>query len=573
VRGSAQSVSGAARRLHWPRPVLRAALVWPAGLRALSGPAIFAVVAAVYLALAQFVYWLNDPVETATGFWPAAGFSLALLLLLPTARWPWVLVGVALAEFLGDMVHGYPVGAVALWGAGDVVEPLVGAGLIRTFSTASVRLAPLNALVGFVVFGAIVAPLVGGSVGSLGTVLFTGQSAIDVFPKYVTGDVLGILVTAPVLLTWADRTRRTVRREVVVEAVVLLLSSSVVTVLVFRDPVEAWNVTLPYLVVPFLAWAALRFGLRGVALIGFVVANIANWFTATGHGPFAVTAGEDLAVTLLQIFLGITLVSSLALASLGTDLVDSKEMARREAEHHAEIQRSREFRDAFLGVLSHEIRTPITTLYGMVDLVRSHRSTTDTQVLDGYLDDLGFAVERLRRLTEDLLVLSRSDGDRLEVPSDPVALRPLAKAVVERERARSPRHEIVLEARGPLPLVLGGDSYVEQVLGNYLGNATKYSPPGSTVRVSLAAEDEGVTVRVVDDGPGLSPNAAEHVFELFYRAPEAVATAGGAGIGLFVCRKLVEAMHGRVWASSTPGAGGAEFCFWLPAAAEEAAEG
>jgi signal transduction histidine kinase len=392
-----------------------------------------------------------------------------------------------------------------------------------------------------------------------------------VFPKYVTGDVLGILVTAPVLLSWADRAPRKARGEAAVEAVLLLLSASLVTILVFRDPVEPWEVTLPYLIVPFLAWAALRFGLRGTALIGFVVANIANWFTATGHGPFAVTAGGDLAVTLLQVFLGITLASSLALASLGTDLVDSKEMARREAEHHAAVQRSREFRDAFMGVLSHEIRTPITTLYGMIEVFRSHRGSADAHAED-YLDDVAAEVDRLRRLTEDLLVLSRADGDRLEVASEPVALRPLANGVVERERGASPRHEIVLEGAGALPVVLGGDSYIEQVLRNYVGNAAKYSPPESTIRVRLTAEDGGAAVRVLDEGPGLSAETAAHVFDLFFRAPEAVATAGGAGIGLYVCRKLIEAMDGRVWATSAAG-GGAEFGFWLPAAPDEDASG
>ncbi|HET7027814.1 MAG TPA: MASE1 domain-containing protein [Candidatus Limnocylindrales bacterium] len=559
----------AARSAHWRPLMLRTALAWPERLQALSGPAVFAFVAAVYLALAQFVYWLNDPVETATGFWPAAGFSLALLLVLPQPRWPWALAGVAVAEFLGDLVHGYPVGAVVLWGAGDVVEPLVGAVLIRTFSPMSIRLAPLNSLVGFVLFGVVVAPLVGGPIGSLGTVLFTGMPAADVFPKYVTGDALGILVAAPVLLTWADRSARRERRpEAVIEAVLLLLSSSLVTILVFTDPTAPWEVTLPYLVVPFLAWAALRFGLRGVALIGFVVANIANWFTATGHGPFAMTAGGDLAVTLLQVFLGITLISSLALASLGTDLVDSKEMARREAEHYAEVQRSREFRDAFLGVLGHEIRTPITTLYGMVELFRSHRVSTESEVLDRYFDDLGSEVDRLRRLTEDLLVLSRADANRLDVVSEPVALRPFTTAVVERERRASPRHRILVEAPASIPPVLGGDGYIEQVLRNYLGNATKYSPPDSTIRVLLEAEDGGVAVRVEDEGPGLTPDSAARVFDLFYRAPEAVASAGGAGIGLFVCRKLIEAMHGRVWAASLA-SGGAEFGFWLPAVSED----
>ncbi len=535
-------------------------------LHAVAGPILLGLVAAVYLALAQFVYWLNDPLLRGTGFWPAAGLSLALLVLLPRARWGWVLGGVAIAEFLGDLVHGYPIQPVALWTAGDVIEPLVGAVLIRTFSPGSARLTPLNRLVGFVVFGAIAAPFVGGTVGSLGTVLFTGLRAEIAWPMYVTGDVLGVLVVAPVLLTWRDR----VPHRTPWEAALLLVLATVVTIRVFENSGGTWEVTLPYLIVPFLAWSALRFGLRGVALVGFIVANIANWYTATGSGPFAITGGPGLGVTLLQVFLGITLTSSFALASLGSDLLDSKELARREAEHHAAVQRSREFRDAFLGVLSHEIRTPITTLYGMLAVLRSHRRSMQPDEVDAYVDDLGAEADRLRRLTEDLLVLSRTDGERLEVGRHPVALRPLTTAAVARERRASPGHAIVIDVSGAIPPVLGEDGYVEQVLRNYLSNATKYSPPATTIRVSLTSVDRGVAVRVVDAGLGLPTGSADRVFDLFYRAPEAIASAGGAGIGLFVCRKLIEAMDGRVWAVSLAGSErGTEFGFWLPAATDD----
>lgn len=544
------------------RPLRRAADQGPAaGLVALPGPAILVIMGGVYLALAQFVIWLNDPVSVGAGFWPAAGVSLALLLLLPERKWPWVLGGVALAELGGDLVHGYPIGGIVLWTIGNVVEPLVGAVLIRRLSSPRGALTPLSALVGFVVFGVLAGPLVGGTIGSLGTVLFADGVAATVWPKYVVGDGLGVLVVAPILLTLTERAVARSRRE----AFLLALSATVVTVLVFRNWDVAWDVTLPYLILPFLMWASLRFGLRGAAWIAFIVANIANWSTATGYGPFAIAGGMEHATTLLQVFLGITLTSSYVLASLASDLTDSREMARRQAEHAAHVQRSREFRDAFLGVLSHEIRTPITTVYGMTELLRSRRGSMDPEAVGWHLDDIASEADRLRRLTEDLLVMSRTEGGRLEVAANPIAPGALVRATVAGERSHHPNHRFTVDAPPYLPVVLGEDVYVEQVLRNYLSNAAKYGPPDTTIRITVTGESEGVAVRVIDAGPGLPDGAGDQLFDLFYRSPDAIASTGGAGIGLFVCRKLIEAMAGRVWATSLPGQG-SEFGFWLPAA-------
>jgi len=106
-------------------------------------------------------------------------------------------------------------------------------------------------------------------------------------------------------------------------------------------------------------------------------------------------------------------------------------------------------------------------------------------------------------------------------------------------------------------------TYVEQVIRNLLSNAAKYGGEGSTVHVSASAGDGEVVVRVLDDGPGFPSAETARLFDLFYRSPGTAATASGAGIGLFVCARLVAAMGGRIWAEPRDG-GGAEFGFALP---------
>jgi signal transduction histidine kinase len=114
-----------------------------------------------------------------------------------------------------------------------------------------------------------------------------------------------------------------------------------------------------------------------------------------------------------------------------------------------------------------------------------------------------------------------------------------------------------------LPLVVGEEVYVEQVMQNLLSNAAKYSPPGSEVRVVVGQQDGELVVRVLDEGMGLADESPAELFELFYRSPIATRRASGAGIGLFVCRQLIEAMGGRIWAAPRE-PHGAEFAFALP---------
>lgn len=238
------------------------------------------------------------------------------------------------------------------------------------------------------------------------------------------------------------------------------------------------------------------------------------------------------------------------------------------AARHAQEERDHAFRDAFIGVVSHELRTPITTIFGMSQVLRRRFATMDATIVAQHLEDIAEESDRLRRLTEDLLILSRAEGGKLTFADEPVLIAHAVRDAVEAEAARSPSHPFSLDMAAALPIVVGEATYVEQVVRNLLSNAVKYSARGSPITVRAGAEEGGVTVRVIDAGPGIPEEARDHLFEAFYRAPDAVRTAAGAGIGLFVSRELIEAMGGRIWAvpAPAPAPSGSEFGFWLPAA-------
>ena len=233
------------------------------------------------------------------------------------------------------------------------------------------------------------------------------------------------------------------------------------------------------------------------------------------------------------------------------------------ASRYEDERRANALREAFIGVISHELRTPITTIYGLSKMLRQRLDSLSADVRNQAMEDVEAEADRLYRLVEDLLVLSRAERGRVEISSDPIVIAHVLRRAVDSEAARWPTREFGLSVEGPLALVLGEETYIEQILRNLLTNAAKYSQSGSAVRVTAGTEDGEVAVRVLDEGIGIPETDTDELFELFYRAPDASRQAAGAGIGLFVCRQLVEAMGGRIWAR-TRDDGGAEVGFALP---------
>ena len=228
-----------------------------------------------------------------------------------------------------------------------------------------------------------------------------------------------------------------------------------------------------------------------------------------------------------------------------------------------------QIRDRFLGVLSHELRTPVTSIYGGTQLLLGRGARLDAETRDELLVSVAGEAERLQRMIENLVAMARIErgGDFGGVR--PVLLDRIIKQLVEREKALWPEVTITLAStNGPVQMVAADEEYLAQIMRNLLSNAAKYSGPGSTVEVSLEDGEGEVLVRVRDDGPGIDPDDAERLFGLYYRAAPAAKIAPGAGIGLFVCRELVATMGGRIWAKPLDGKG-AEFGFSIPAYVDE----
>ena len=229
---------------------------------------------------------------------------------------------------------------------------------------------------------------------------------------------------------------------------------------------------------------------------------------------------------------------------------------------HEEDRRSAALREAFIGVISHELRTPITTILGLTQILARPGRVGDDATRITMLEDVRAESERLHRLVEDLLVLSRAERGRLVIDAEPLQPRHLLERIVEQEAAQLPSISVETALDLDLPIVAGDETYVEQILRNLLGNAAKYTPAGTHIVVDARRREDVVEIRVCDDGPGISEESLPRIFELFYRDPASAKAVAGSGIGLFVCHSLVEAMGGRMWAIRRP-EGGSEFGFTL----------
>ena len=217
----------------------------------------------------------------------------------------------------------------------------------------------------------------------------------------------------------------------------------------------------------------------------------------------------------------------------------------------------------FVADASHELRTPLSIIRGEADVALSHdRSAAE------YRESLAIVLDesrRLSRLVDDLLNLARADAGRLKLQSEEFYLNDLLAECCRSVQSLAAARGIALECRPAEDAPFRGDEeLLRRLVMNLLDNAIRYTPPGGNVSAALEAHDSQLCIRIADTGVGISPTAAPHVFERFYRADTARSRQdGGFGLGLAIVKWIAESHHGDVALATTPGAG-STFTVTLP---------
>ena len=525
-----------------------------------------AIVTGIYVVSAKLGLSLSVAHGSATPVWAPTGISLAALLLFGPRMWPAIAVGALLA----NLATPVPAPVALAIAVGNTSEALLGWYLLQRVGFRN-GLERVRDVIALVVAAAVMSTIVSATVGvtaSLVAGTITASSYGEHWTIWWVGDMMGDLLVASLLLVWVGRWGEW-RRGRAFEAVALLLLLTAVSAFVFAEGHWIYS----FLVFPLLLWATLRFRQRGATLAVFVAAMIALWQILDGSAP---VTGTDLTamVEAFQALFGFVGVSLLIVAATTSERVEvegtlaarerlqeqTNRALEREREAANELRSLDELKTTFLHAVSHDLRTPLTSILGLA--VTLQRDDLDLPLDDRR--DLAARIARnarkLDRLVSDLLDFERIDRGVLGADRAAVDVGALARGVVE---------DIDLQGH---PLHIDADSVVarvdavkvERIVENLLINAVRHTPDGTVVWLDVHAQDGGVLISVEDAGPGVPRSQRTLVFRAFEHSDEDP-SAPGLGIGLSLVSGFAALHGGRAWVDEREG-GGAAFKVFIPQA-------
>ncbi|HEY3050525.1 MAG TPA: ATP-binding protein [Gaiellaceae bacterium] len=221
-------------------------------------------------------------------------------------------------------------------------------------------------------------------------------------------------------------------------------------------------------------------------------------------------------------------------------------------------------RSDFVATASHELRTPLAAVYGAVRTLRREDLDLTEEDRAAFLEMIESEASRLAYIVDQILVAGQLDADAVELDTTPCDPAEVAAGVIESASLHLPDGISLRLTANSSQSILCDENKLRQVLANLVDNAIKYSPGGGEVEVRLAAQNASCVIDVVDQGLGIPSAERERIFEKFYRLdPQQTKGVGGSGLGLYICRELVERMDGRLSVDSQPGEG-SRFTLTLP---------
>lgn len=563
------------------------------------------VFALAYLLFAELGYALSLGPAIGGTFWPPSGLVVAVLLATELSAWRWLVVVGLVANVLSDRIHGQPATATAGYALANLLDPVVGAYLLRRIFGGPIAFRRVRELVASAIVAGFVSAPLASIVGGLSAAWWSPEATTfgTTWRTWSVGNAVGTIVLAPfVARVFDDRrklTKTTWRRGA--ETIALGLSVLVVTHFVFSA--SSASFAYPFLVFPVLLWASLRFGLVGVGFTVTIVVALATHRTVHGQGPFS---GEQLSSTdrlvSLQLFAGVLAFSFNVLAliweersraaereleqtirklrdreqalSLMVERLEESQVEREgllEAERAArsDAQRASRLKDEFLAMLSHELRTPLSVVLGWVELLKQPSVAPET--LARAIETIERNARAQTRIVDDLLDMSRIIEGKLSLTFATVSMLELVSSVVESFRPAAEKKNITLTldvgsaAATTPPQVHGDAARLLQVATNVVGNAIKFTPKHGRVDVKLEATEGQVRLVVSDSGQGIPAAFLPVVFDRFRQADSSLSRQhGGLGLGLAISKHLLETHGGSIRAESAGVGLGATFTVSLP---------
>jgi signal transduction histidine kinase len=518
------------------------------------------LVAVCYAASGTAGLKLSFIAHAVTLFWPPSGLALAAVWLGGLRLLP----GIFLGAFLVNLFALGSPPLAAMIATGNMLPSLIATLVLRAMLRRQSQAGELKRVLMFIAVAVLGATMASATIGTLAvyTIGHLAAAPGTTWLVWWMGDAMGVMIVAPPILLWR-RVQDSVfawRDVLDIAGLGLAALAVIAALLLIERPIWAVELCKFFtLVLSLLAGA--RFGLNGPAWMTLLMAFGTVGITVLGAGPFLRGDFYD-SFAFVHSYLFAEAVTGMLLAAALTDLratVQREKLARAAAET-ASAERIR-----LLAMISHDVRTPLSGIMGALQTLANAQPTPEQDRLIG----LGLrAGVTLTTLVADLLDVARADAGRINLEIAPFSpAQSLADVVdMHRSAAASRALSLTLEGTESIPAPLLGDRIrFEQIIGNLLSNAILYTETGG-VTVGAAwdsAQPRPLIVSVTDTGPGMDPARLPERWDAGAVVPKPGNRSAGLGLGLHICRRLVELMHGTLDCAPAPG-GGSRFCVALP---------
>ena len=493
----------------------------------------------VHIIAARLGFYINDLVPGVnTFFWPPAGISLAVLLLFGYKFLPGMFVGGLVASLL----YGGPLPVAISSAVGSTLAPFLAALIAKKAFNVNTSLQRTRDVVGLLL---VAVPLSSVVLASLITVGFLRGRLIE--PADASGiwvsiwicNILSANIISSFILVWFRQFTIRIRdKRRILESAGLIMSVTLLAMYMFTNTLN--DVHFVYFIIAPLVWAALRYGVREVVTILFVFSVLSVWSTIIGRGPSVIT-NINSSLLYLEGFISVISFTSMILA---VTVAERKEHEQR--------------KDNFISMASHELRTPLTSVKIMTQVLVKKNKNKDEKK---YLEKMDQQLDKLSRLINEMLDLSKIQAKKLELRKETFSLDVLLDQLVDTMSMISPSHKVIVQGNSLLTVHSDRDR-IEQVLLNLLSNAVKYSPKADKIVITVKSDKKNVVIGVQDYGIGIPRKHLDKIFERFYRVDQGHEHTG-FGLGLFISVEIIKQHEGKIWVESQRGKGSA-FYFSLP---------
>jgi signal transduction histidine kinase len=544
------------------------------------------LIAFLFYLSAWLGYILTFEGTNALPTWPPSGIAFALIILLGRSAWPGIMIGSLLANIMAYWNNGsLPVSAVilvsVLTALANTSEALVGNFLVKQWIKDDYPFKNATNAFRFL-FVTLFMCSVGAAIGISGLYIndvIKPGDLIGAAASWWVGNIVGILLFTPFILSLAHFAKLKFSTERVFEiGVFLIFASAIFFLMQLKNLNPTLERALPFMVLPFLLWLAFRFelviGMAGVLLISMV----AIYVTINNSGPFVLSA-PAYSMLLLQIYIGVTSVSTLVLSATVRERMDAqrklieftesleekiqrrtkalndeitiRRIAEQKLQHtnHELSKRNTEL-DNFVYSVSHDLRAPIASVLGLINLAKKDN---DVSMKDVYLDMINNSAKQQDHFIREILDQSRNS--RLDLKREEVFFQPMIEETFNQLRFASATDqsvERIVEVRQEKPFYC--DRWrLKVILNNIISNSIRYRN-GKTpvIKVNVEVNGNGAHLQIEDNGKGIPKEHLGNVCKMFYRATD---DGAGSGLGLYIVKEAIDKLNGSIDIDSEVGRG------------------